>query len=136
MPRPKHIGPYKRYLRDPDAPVPRTTAWIRQREKMLYGNTQVLCVHIYVASFVQYILSTLLTTFQFLESLLKASPNNHVCFVPIQTSKIGLSPSEDTSSYLTDAASSSCSFSPPNTSGMKVLFSCQILSCSFCYHSH
>ncbi|XP_077258501.1 uncharacterized protein LOC143895324 isoform X2 [Temnothorax americanus] len=34
MPRPKRIGAYKRYLRDPtNIPVPRSTVWLRQTQQ-------------------------------------------------------------------------------------------------------
>lgn len=41
MTRPRHIGPYKKYLRNPDASIPKTTAWLRRKVNTHYNKQQV-----------------------------------------------------------------------------------------------
>lgn len=40
MPRPKKIGPYKKYLRNPNVSIPRSTVWFRQtqQQKDIYNH--------------------------------------------------------------------------------------------------
>lgn len=45
MPRPRKMGSYKKYLRDPYASIPKTTAWLRKTgQQIQHTNSNKVCI--------------------------------------------------------------------------------------------